>query len=123
MRKAEISECELTTMKCVWDAGEPVTCQYVLETLRDKYGMVYKDTTVYTFLKNLKTKGFIDSKKNGITYFYPIRDEIEFRDKQLKKAQTFWFGGSFVNHVTALCKLQKLTKEDKEEIQKMLDEM
>ena len=24
MRKAEISECELVAMKCVWDAGEPV---------------------------------------------------------------------------------------------------
>ena len=43
--RSELSECELATMKCVWDAEEPVTCQQVIERLRTEYGMDYKDTT------------------------------------------------------------------------------
>jgi predicted transcriptional regulator len=50
-RTTEISQCELTVMKCIWDlkaeTGE-VTCAQVMEKLKEDYGLTYKDTTVYT---------------------------------------------------------------------------
>ncbi len=123
MRRSELSECELTTMKCVWDAGEPVTCQWIMDKLKRDYGLEYKDTTVYTFLKNLKDKGFVSSYRQGITYFQPIRDEKEFRDAQLAKAEKFWFEGSSVKLVSALFQMKKISKEEKEELKRMIDEL
>lgn len=123
MRRSELSECELTTMKCIWDAGEPVTCQWIMERLRREYGLEYKDTTVYTFLKNLKEKGFVSSYRKGITYFQPVRDELSFREAQLKKAEDFWFGGSTSKFVAALFKIKKISNEEKEEIKKLIDEL
>jgi predicted transcriptional regulator len=123
MRRSELSECELTTMKCIWDAGEPVTCQWVMDRLRREYGLEYKDTTVYTFLKNLKNKGFVSSYKKGVTYFQPTRDEQSYRNAQLEKAEKFWFQGSPVKMMSALFNIKKLTKEEKSEIKKMIDEL
>ena len=58
-------------MKCIWDLKSEVTCAQVMEKLKEDYGLIYKDTTVYTFLKNLINKGFVTSEKKGITYYTP----------------------------------------------------
>lgn len=123
MRRSELSECELIAMKCVWDHKEPVTCQQVMTQLREEYGLVYKDTTVYTFLKNLKDKGFVESKKQGLTYYSAIRDEKEYRDEQLRKTEKFWFGGSASRLMSALFQAKKVTKEEKAELKKLIDEL
>ncbi|MBQ9199109.1 MAG: BlaI/MecI/CopY family transcriptional regulator [Lachnospiraceae bacterium] len=118
MRKAEISDCELVAMKCVWDADEPVTCSYVIEQLKTVYDRDYAETTVYTFLKNLKTKGFIDSYRKGITYFVPKRDRNKFRDEQLIKTEKFWFDGSTAELITALLNAKELSDKEKADIKK-----
>lgn len=123
MRRSELSDCELITMKCVWDCGEKTTCQDIMDKLRDEYHLSYKDTTVYTFLKNLKEKGFISSYRRGITFFSPIRDEDEFRDDLMNKYQKFWFKGSPVSFVSNIFKINKLSAEEKAEIRKMIDEL
>lgn len=120
MRKAEISDCELVAMKCVWDAGEPVTCSYVIEKLKTDFGREYAETTVYTFLKNLKTKGFIESYKNGITFFKPKRDFIEFRKAYMKKTLDFWFDGSPSELIATLLEVQKLDEKELKNVKKAI---
>jgi predicted transcriptional regulator len=122
-KRSELSECELTTMKCIWDAKEPVPCIVIMDMLRDEYGLNYKDTTVYTFLKNLKDKGFVASYRKGLTYFYPIRDEEEFRNEQLKKTENFWFNGSSSKLMSALFKMKEMTQDEKDELKRMIDEL
>ena len=119
--RSELSECELATMKCVWDAGEPVTCQQVIERLRTEYGMDYRDTTVYTFLSNLKAKKFITSKRKGLTYYKAIRSEEEYRNEQLAKTEQFWFGGSSSKLVSALLQVKEVSKEEREELKRLID--
>ena len=121
--RSELSECELAAMKCVWDAEEPVTCQQVIERLRTEYGMDYKDTTVYTFLNNLKAKKFITSKRKGLTYYKAIRSEEEYRNEQLVMTEKFWFGGSPAKLVSALLQGKKVSKEEKEELKRLIDEL
>jgi predicted transcriptional regulator len=89
-RREELSECELMIMKCVWDANKPISCYEIMEQLRIKYGLEYKDTTVYTFLSNLKKKGFVKSFRKGVTFYEPARDMEEFRDTQIEKMEEFW---------------------------------
>ncbi len=122
-KRSELSECELITMKCIWDAQEPITCQEVMQRLRNGYGLIYKDTTVYTFLKNLREKGFIDSYRRGITYYVPIREEKAYREEQLKKAEDFWFKGSAPMLLSSLFQMKHMTQKEKEELKRMIDEL
>ena len=55
-----------------------------------KQGFTY---IIIFFLKNLKRKGFIDSYKKGITFFVPIVNFEEYRNKTIKKFIDFWFDG------------------------------
>lgn len=118
-KRSELSECELVTMKCVWDAKEPVTCQEVITELKTVYGLEYKDTTVYTFLKILKQKGFIDSYRKGITFYQPIRDEVEYREGVIRKALDFWFKNSTSDMLAALSQMSEFTKEERETLEKL----
>lgn len=122
-KRSELSECELITMKCIWDAKEPITCQEIMQKLRVEYDLEYKDTTVYTFLKNLKEKGFVSSFRKGLTYYEPLRDEQEYRDEQLRKTQDFWFDGSSSKLISALFQMKKMNQADKEELKRMIDEL
>lgn len=122
-KKSELSECELITMKCIWDAQEPITCQQIMEKLKTEYDLNYKDTTVYTFLKNLKDKGFVSSFRKGITFYEAIRDEQEYRDEQLNKTKDFWFNGSYSELVSALFQMKPMNQSDKEELKRMIDEL
>lgn len=121
--KSELSECELATMKCIWDAKEPITCQEIMDQLAEQYDLVYKDTTVYTYLKNLKKKGFVDRYRRGVYFFFAIRDEAEYRADQLERVKKMWFRGNVVEMIPALLDVKKMTKKQKEEIKKAIDEM
>lgn len=118
--RSEVSECELITMKCIWDAEEPVMCSEIMEELKNIYGLEYKDTTVYTFLKNLKNKGFVEQYRKGVNCYKPLRDAVEYRDGQLVKAVDFWCHGSVSDFVSELLQIQDLSAEDKAEIKKIL---
>lgn len=122
-KRSELSECELITMKCIWDSKEPITCQQIMEKLKTEYDLNYKDTTVYTFLKNLKDKGFVSSFRKGITFYEAIRDEQEYRNEQLNKAKDFWFNGSYSELVSALFQMKPMNQSDKEELKRMIDEL
>ncbi len=123
MKRLELSECELITMKCIWDSPEPITCQQIMEKLRTEYDLEYKDTTVYTFLKNLKDKGFVSSFRKGVTFYEAIRDEQEYRDEQLKRTRDFWFHGSYSELVSALFQMKHMGQREKDELKRMIDEL
>lgn len=123
IKKYELTECEQTIMKCIWDAGEPIPCSSIIKELKEKYKLDYKDTTVYTFLKNLKEKGFIESERKGITYYTPLRQEEEYRAEILRKTNEFWFNGSLAEYITALVKTAKLDTREKDEIKKIINEI
>ena len=119
-RTTEISQCELTVMKCIWDLKGEVTCAQVMTKLKEDYGLTYKDTTVYTFLKNLINKGFVSSEKKGITYYTPIRSEVDYRTDILKQAKKFWFNESVADFVDAVIKLDGVSAEEKAKIKDMV---
>jgi predicted transcriptional regulator len=121
-KRSELSDCELLTMKCIWDADEPVTASEVIAKLKDDYGLAYKDTTVYTFIQKLKDKGFVESNRRGLTFFSPKRNKLEFRDQQLKEAEKFWFNGSSYEMMAAFIQISHLNDEEKQQIKKLIDE-
>lgn len=119
-KRSELSDCELMTMKCIWDLAEPSTCPEIMEKIKEEFGVTYKDTTVYTFLKNLMGKGFVQTKRRGVTFYSAARDYEEFRAKQLEESIDFWYGGSASNLIANLCSLESISKKDIDEMKKVL---
>ncbi len=120
IKRNPLSECEQIVMKCVWDAGEDVTCAQIKEVLKEKYELDYKDTTVYTFLSNLKKKGFVDSQRRGVTYYWPIRDRDEYVGQIRKWYTDFWFHGSVAEHLRAYIYCHERSPEELHELKLVL---
>lgn len=85
-----ISDCELLVMKCLWNAGQPISVHVLIAELEKLYGKKYKETTVYTFLSNLKKKMYVDSYKKGASYFYPLISELDYVRQYAQIMRTFW---------------------------------
>lgn len=101
---AELTDCELATMKCVWDAKGNITVPEIVAKLKETYGMDYKPTTVYTFVKKLYDKGFVDYFKRGVKFYYPKRTQAEYIQSELNRTCEFWFDGSKTELISALFK-------------------
>ncbi len=119
-KRSELSECELATMKCVWDMEEPVTASEIMHRLKDVYGMSYKDTTVYTFLKKLMDKGFVTCYRRGVMFYQPARTLAEFRRETVQKNCDFWYEGSPSKMLAGMLADLKISDEEKEEMKKLL---
>ena len=104
----ELSEAQLIVMKAVWDhvTDNGITENRVEEVLRDMYGIEYAPTTVYTFLKQLREKKFIDQYKDGVIRYVPLVKEEDYRNIILNKALGFWFGGDKGKFIDVVYNLQ-----------------
>ena len=118
---AELTDCELATMKCVWDAKENITVPEIVEKLKENYGLDYKPTTVYTFVKKLYDKGFVDYFKRGVKFYYPVRTEEDYIQSELKRTREFWFDGSRAELLSALFKDEQITEEEKKELNNLIE--
>lgn len=118
----ELSDRELMTMKCIWDAEKPITCAEIIAKLNREYGLAYEETTVYTFIAKLKDKGFVDCFRKGVTYYIPLRDEESYRNEYMKFALGFWFGGSLPALVQNLLESKDISNEEVKEIRRIIDE-
>ena len=118
--RSALSECEMVTMRCVWNLGDNATAFNVINMLAEDYGMVYKETTVYTFLKKLKDKGFVDTVRRGVTYYIPLVDEITYQKEMAKKLLNFWFNGDISEAVNAVLEGEKIAKKDAKKIRESI---
>lgn len=118
-----LSACETTIMKAIWDVGEDVSIPDLIELLREKYGKDYARTTVVTFLLKLSDKGFVRTYRKGkLSYAHAMKSEDDYKKKLLSEEVDFWFQGNASNLVAALCGSGKLSKEKADKIRGILDE-
>lgn len=119
-----LSACETIIMKAIWDTGEDISIPDLIELLRAKYNKDYARTTVVTFLLKLSDKGFVRTYRKGkLSYAHPIKSEEEYREKLISEDVDFWFKGSTLNLLSALCNCGKISKKKAERIRGILDEL
>jgi len=119
-QKSDLSECETVTMRCVWNLGDEATAYNVINMLADDYGLVYKETTVYTFLTKLKEKGYVDTVRKGVTYYVPLVSEEDYLKRMAKKYLNFWYHGNVAAAVCQVIEGEKLSKKDVKAIRSAL---
>ena len=118
------SKSELYIMKVIWDAPGEITLQYVAEELKEKYDKEYARTTFATFLKRLEEKEYIHQEKRGrYTYITPIKSEKAFKEAMMLDTMNVWFKGDLFSMFTFLIKLDMFTKEERDIVARMLDDM
>lgn len=80
-------------------------------------------TTVSTVVRHLKDKGYVAVEDFGSTHrYYPAIPKEQFFGKDIKRVVTDFFDNSHKNLVSHFAKSKKLSREDLEDILRMIDE-
>ncbi len=80
-------------------------------------------TTVSTVVRNLKEKGYVAIEDFGSTHrYYPAIPKEQFFGKDLKRVVSDFFDDSHKALVSHFAKNKQLSREDLEDILRMIDE-
>ncbi len=107
-------------MKIVWDKS-PITASEIIERL--KPSTTWNSKTIHTLLSRLVNKKALGVNKES-TYFqyYPIVSEKECTSEETQSLLEKVFNGSFNLLVANFLKEKKLSSQEIEELQKILDQ-
>lgn len=119
MKRLPNSELEL--MMIIWKANKPVTRGEIEQELDEerKIGA----TTILSFLSRLVEKGFVKVTKSGKNNVYtPLIQEEDYLRRESSSILKLLYRNSITNFVSAFVSDNNLSKQDIEELQKIIDE-
>lgn len=115
-----LSDSELEVMRIVWRNTPPVSRSVIEKELCQDRSLA--PSTIITFLTRLCEKGFLSIEKNGRTNLYtPLVSEKEYLAVENRSFLKRLYGGSMSAFAASLCD-SGITKEDLDELRKMLEE-
>lgn len=121
-REYDLGAAELEVLKALWDEG-PATVREVLNHLRAR-GRRLAYTTVLTTLTRLEQKGFVNSNKSGLAYVYRARvTRQRFSRSRVKALVQQLYDGAAGPVVLELIRTERLTPDEIEELQKLIDRL
>ena len=114
----KIFDSELRVMELIWE-NEPITAKQVSVLAADVIG--WNKNTTYTVIKKLEEKGYIHREDPGFVCTSLIsRDAV--RRSETDSLVEKLFGGSRSALFSALLSDEKLTKDELDELRRMLEE-
>ncbi len=115
METPKIFESEYRFCMILWE-HEPVTTGQLVKLCLEQLG--WKRTTTYTVIKRLGERGVLKND-NGVVVSLVSRDAAQASeiDELMEKK----FGGSLPAFLAAFTKRQKLSEQDLDEVQRMID--
>lgn len=119
--KGELSPAEWEIMNVIWQQEEPVTVRFVVDKAYPNSQKAY--TTVQTIMNILTEKGFLTRrKKNRLNYYQPSVTRNAAVRNSLSRMAKRMFQGSLGTMASFLVDSARLSAEELEELQKILDE-
>ncbi|MHC4407885.1 MAG: BlaI/MecI/CopY family transcriptional regulator [Planctomycetota bacterium] len=114
----QLSEAEWRIMNRVWE-DHPVTAREVLDSIESDWAY----TTVKTMMTRLQKKGVLKEKKrDGVSYYEPKLTRQRARGTALRALVDRAFGGALGGMMSHLVEDEKLTKKQRDELRRMLEE-
>ena len=111
---------ELAVMKVVWGL-EDASVRDVYETLRKRRPVAY--TTIMTMMGTLEAKGFLKKRADGRAFRYrPARPEGHVITSLVREFVDRVFDGASRPLLAHLVTERRLTKEEREELKRLIDE-
>lgn len=118
-KKKILTEGELEIMKVVWELGD-ATVRQVYEVLRERQQIAY--TTVLTMMNILENKGHLLKETQGRAYRYrPVQPKQQVIGGLVDDFLERVFNGAAPSLVASLIQRQKLSDDQWQEIQQMVD--
>jgi BlaI family penicillinase repressor len=117
----KLSPLEWEVMNGIWDLGGKPSVRDVASYLYPNGEKAY--TTVQTVMNNLVEKGYLKREKIGLVNFYkPTRKRETMIEKATETFVERVFGGSFQALANYLVRSDSLTKEEINELKKILEQ-
>jgi len=115
-----ISEAEWEVMKVFWNRS-PASAQEVIEQLNPE--TAWKPATVKTLINRLLKKEAIGFQQTGKSYlYYPLVSEEECLRAESHSFLERLYGGAIKPMLVHYLKEEKLSREEIEELKRILDE-
>jgi predicted transcriptional regulator len=112
---------ELAIMKVVWSLDK-ATVRDVYEAMRDTRPVAY--TTVMTMMKILEEKGYLKKKRGDRAYVYaPSKPRQQVVGAMVRDFVERVFDGAAGGLLLHLAKDRTLSREERERIRQVIDEM
>jgi len=116
----KLTEAEWQIMKALWE-NWPATARQIADRLGSDVNWAY--TTIKTMLTRLAEKKAVkETKKGNVSVYEPILSRPQAQRNALKSLVNQAFDGAFGPLMHFLVEDQKLTKKQKEELKKALQE-
>jgi len=117
----KISEAEWAVMKALWNEN-PITSNRVIEVVSESTN--WQPKTIRTLLNRLVSKGAVGHDGKGREYrFFPLIEESVVAKAESTSFLSRVFGGALKPALAAMVESEKLTKEDIEELKRILDKI
>ena len=120
LRETDLPAAELEVLKTLWDHG-PITVRQVMNHLHKRDRKIAY-TTVLTFLTRLEQRGLVSSDKSGLAYVYrAVATREKITKSRLKSFLEDVYDGAAAPLVLQLVREGKLSQQDIEELQSLID--
>ena len=115
METPKVYESEYRFCLILWE-HEPIKSGELINLCREKLG--WKPTTTYTVIKRLSERGVLQNQNSLVTSLV-TKDEVQAGeiDEMVQKT----FGGSLPAFIAAFTRRHKLSREDVDAVQQMID--
>lgn len=119
----ELPASELTVMKVIWDAGEPVQLADIYAAATERYKKAWHYQTVSTYIRSLVKRGFLHMEQAGRAYNYtPAVSEEEYLEHVMGKMARFWGKKPLKAFTCALREEEELTEEEFRKLEELIHE-
>lgn len=119
MAPVQLGRVQLLIMQVLWDKGR-ATARDITDAINEQEPIAH--STVQTLLRGLEEKGAAAHDEEGRTFvFFPLVKEDKFKDTATRDLVERVFGGSVGAVVAHLLKNEKVSREEIDEIRKLID--
>lgn len=116
MTQYRLGGAEAAFAALIWD-NEPLSSSRLVELCARE--LEWKKSTTYTVLRRLCQKGIVQNE-NGVVTARVSREELAARQSEAFVDETF--GGSLPQFLAAFTRRKKLSEEEVDQLQRLIDE-
>ena len=118
-----LTNTEMQIMELLWNAAEPMTFRQIMDIATNEWKKTWKVQTLNTFLNGLQKMKLIRAEQSPTSpynAYYPLCTKEQHIHEWTKEMVEVCYENSFSRFVAAFIVNGELSKEDAEELKKLL---
>lgn len=121
--KYNLTKSEQEIMELLWETDRSMSAKEILDHFNEHNAKDWKKQTLNTFLSKLVKNEFIERISEERRYLYsPVISRTEYRQKWTEQLIREIYNGSFLDFVCTLSGGEMISREEAEEIRKLLED-